>query len=151
MHRAALAVLACIASATLSAQQATPPSRGGAPELYEVAFPAFQQQKGSRIFGFSLQVRGGWVVSITQIPKNWSVWLSMDPACCPKVSGGGHHGADALSEGISLPLRIVVERVQGAYAGELKITGSVETTIDFEKFSSRELGMADMVITRGGT
>jgi hypothetical protein len=144
----ALLLLALVPQAASAPPRPTPSPKL---DLYEVTFPAATFPKGSRVAGFSIAVRGGWVVSIIDIPKNWSVGLSMDPPCCPEVSGAGHHGADSLPEGERLTLKLIVERWSGKHASEFSIRGSIQVTTDSEHLRSRSFSSSEMVVHHVGT
>jgi len=137
-----------VGGAATAAQPPATPLSHPEPELYEVTFPVVSIPKGARILGFSIEVRGGWVVSISAIPKNWSVSLSMDPPCCPRVSGGGHHGADALTEGEHLQIKVVVERWWFPDAPTLSASGVLQATPESEASKSGAVPVSKMVITR---
>jgi hypothetical protein len=118
----------------------------GAPSTILVRFPCLPLPAGARIVGASLSVRGAFVIAVDRIPLGWSLSLSMNPSCCPELTAGFHHSAEALSAGEPLDLAVTLQRFQG-WQEPVQVTGGLDYTIDFVEFKNVPLSMQQLILS----
>jgi len=116
-------------------------------ELLVLSFPKVPLNENERIVGLEITITHGSVRAINNIPEDWSIDLKTDPQWQPKVSGGPHHGAGALTDMSQIDSFLIIRpwREKGY---ELNIVAKVFTTIDFEKTTTRSFRMDKLILKR---
>ena len=100
---------------------------------YVVSFPHVKLPIGARIMGLGLELRDVFVVSVNGIPLGWSLNVRMDPSCCPTLIANAHRGAEALSTGEDLSLKVSLQTVSLSGATEPPtVQASIDYTLDFK-------------------
>lgn len=146
--RGARAIGVALVAAAASAAEGSPATATAPPtsETCEVSFATARVPAGARVIALSLELRGGWVVGIVGIPRNWSVEVSTDVAFCPRVRCSARQAADAIAGPTKLPLRVTVERPAGGPPLPLVARGSIRTTSDFVASASRAFAVPEMTV-----
>ena len=123
-------------------------------EILTLSFPEEVLEKGERIVELEITVLYGSVLAMNNIPEDWSIELTTDPQWRAIVSGSTNHGVGALDDVSNLQSFLVIRPwrdVEKENKVKFNVEAKLYTTFDFERWETRSLKMADLILEKKET
>ncbi len=113
-----------------------------------VRVPRVSLNSGERVVGLELTIRGGAVVRVDRIPRDWGVSVELEVGGVASVRGSPAHGAGALNSTDELPSVIACGHRCSGSGPPFTVSAIVHVTRDFESTRTIDLDQGLLQVQR---
>jgi hypothetical protein len=119
-----------------------PPPPSNDPQEFLVSFPN-RPKSGEQIVGFELRIQNGRILTVNNVPYDWSIRLLAE-APGSQIRGLPNHGASAFQDMVSLQRFVTVQQ----HLSSLELSGYVVVTKDFTREWTNLLTTSDFILEK---